>query len=118
MDFKDDRFEDPYLIKRVVGLPGETVIIDHGDVYIDSVLLEQNFIDQNEVYTLCTDDQSEYCEFDVPEGSYFVMGDNRDGNAVSELSGYSIDSRILGPIEEQNIYGKVILKFKDYNLFN
>ena len=41
----------------------------------------------------------------VPQGEYFVMGDNRDGNAVS-ASSFSLDSRYFGPITFEDIYGK------------
>ncbi len=123
----EDSVTNPYLIKRVIGLPGEIVRIGNNDIYINGDLLVQDFIDHNEVVTYCTnaniDEYGEYidasnCTFTVPDGYYFVMGDNRDGNAVDPASGYSIDSRYFGPVEVDNIYGKVVWKFKDYNLIN
>jgi len=111
---------DPYLIKRVIGLPGETVVIDDNEVYIDGVLLEQDFIDQDAVKTYCTGSNNvNYCEFDVPADSYFVLGDNRDGNGVTGApSGYSIDSRTFGPIHRDDTYGKVVWTFSDFNLLD
>ena len=86
---------------------------------IDGVLLEQSFIDQDEIKTYCvTGHNINYCSFMVPDNSYFVLGDNRDGNAIDTPSGYSIDSRTFGSVPIEDIYGKVILQFKDYNLLN
>lgn len=121
---KQDSETSPYLIKRVIGLPGETVRIDSNEIYIGDDLLIQDFIDQTIVKTLCTNSNiedfgvyidMEHCTYKVPEGSYFVMGDNRDGNAV-RTAGSSLDSRYFGPVSSENIYGKVIYKFTDYNL--
>lgn len=121
---KHNSTTSPYLIKRIMGLPSETVRIELNEVYIDDVLLVQDFIDQDTVITYCTNPSieefgeyidNEHCTFNVPEGSYFVMGDNRDGNAVSSSS-FSLDSRYFGPVTFDNIYGKVIFQFKDYNL--
>ena len=118
---------NPYLIKRVIGLPGEMVRIAGNEIYISGELLEQDFIDQDMVETLCTNSNisefGEYrgegdCIYTVPDGFYFVMGDNRDGNAVDPSTGFSVDSRFFGPITTDEIYGKVIFKFKDYNIIN
>lgn len=117
----EESLSEPYLIKRVIGLPGENVTIQDNKVYIDGELLEQNFIDTESIRTYCTreGDNVNYCTFDIEEGSYFVLGDNRDGRAIdTQASGYSIDSRMLGPIEQKNIYGRVVFKFKDYNLLD
>lgn len=104
--------QEPYLIKRVIGLPGEQVIIDHNDIYVNGELIEQDFIDQDQVHTYCvSSDDRDYCEFNVPVDSYFVLGDNRDGNGIdNQPSGYSIDSRTssIGTIHVDDTYGKVI----------
>jgi signal peptidase I len=116
----EESLVDPYLIKRVIGLPGETVRILNNEVYINGVMIEQDFIDQNTINTYCIKgNDSNDCTFDVPSDSYFVLGDNRDGNGVTDQpSGYSIDSRSFGPVTVDNIYGKVVWKFKDNNLLN
>ena len=122
---KQNSATSPYLIKRIIGLPGEIVRIELNEIYIDNVLLVQDFIDQDVVMTFCTNSRiddfgdytdNEHCTFDVlPRDTYFVMGDNRDGHAV-DSSSFSLDSRYFGPVTLENIYGKVIFKFKDYNL--
>ena len=59
------------LCKRVIGLPGETVTIENGRVYIDGKVLEEDYLmQQNGTYSVKN-------SFEVPEGSVFVMGDNR-----------------------------------------
>jgi signal peptidase I len=118
---------NPYLIKRVIGLPGERVRISDSYIYIDGVLLDDIYVDRDTVETLCTTpnitDFGEYrsntdCIYNVPDGFYFVMGDNRDGGAVTPQTGFSVDSRYFGPILEEDIFGKVVFSFKDFNLIN
>ena len=81
-----------YLIKRVIGLPGEIVEYKDNNLYINDELVEENF--KHKV----TDDFK--LEEIIPEDSYFVVGDNR---------GDSLDSRIIGLIKEDEILGKTSL---------
>ncbi|MCF7925281.1 MAG: signal peptidase I [Candidatus Izimaplasma sp.] len=115
----EESLTDPYLIKRVIGLPGETVEIKLGRVYIDGILLAEPYIDDAVVETTCVQTNGSSCTFVVGEDEYFVLGDNRDGQALpSERSGYSVDSRTFGMVEKQNIFGKVIFQFRDFNVLN
>jgi len=84
------------LVKRVIGLPGEQVEITGGIVYINGSPLEEPYINGQSL-TSCT---GSYCSLTIPEGEFFVMGDNRF---------YSSDSRSWGTIPDGNIVGKVWL---------
>lgn len=100
------RYErNDYYIKRVIGLPGETVKIEGGEIYIDGVLLDDPTVLKTGAGTYCdvgySVDKSQVCTFTIPEGEYFLIGDNREA---------SYDSRALGPFKEEDLYGKVILK--------
>jgi signal peptidase I len=78
-------------IKRVIGLPGDTIRIAHGRVFL-------NGVEQTEGYVPAryADERSEPEEV-VPAGDFFVMGDHRS---------VSYDSRDFGPVERHYIYGK------------
>jgi signal peptidase I len=91
--------EDPSkdLIKRVVGLPGETVSIRAGRVYIDGRELEEEYIDAE--HRSYRDPPREWL---VPSGRYFVLGDNRPD---------SHDSRYFKSIPAESIKGKVVARW-------
>ena len=79
-------------IKRVIGLPGETVEVKNGLVYINGEPLSEPYILDPPLYTMQ--------KLEVPQGYYFVLGDNRNN---------SNDSHIWGPISKDSIIGKVWL---------
>jgi signal peptidase I len=83
-------------IKRVVGLPGETIQIRKGDVYIDGRELSDQYVPPNYL------DGSNYPPLKIPRGEYFVMGDHRDS---------SNDSRVFGPVPRSLIYGKAVFAY-------
>ncbi len=86
------------LIKRVVGLPGETVEYRACVLYIDGKELVEPYLDPNVVTpTNCGGDQA---LLEVPDNSVFVLGDNRGG---------SKDSRDLGPIAYGDIIGRAFV---------
>lgn len=81
------------LIKRIIAIPGDTVSMQNGDLYVNGALVEEDY------ETIPTVESFE--EVVVPDNCYFVMGDNRPG---------SLDSRseTVGFIEKKYIYGKII----------
>ena len=86
------------LIKRVIALPGETIDIRDNHVLIDDRILEEPYIGED-VVTQPTGNVE--FPFEVPEGCVFVMGDNRTD---------SRDSRIFGPIDEDQIVGRAFVR--------
>lgn len=66
-------FEDDTYIKRIIGLPGETVSFKDGSVYIDGIRLEEDYVKEK-----WSTKDIEDIQFVVPENSYFVLGDNRN----------------------------------------
>ncbi len=85
--------DKPY-IKRVIGLPGETVSFQGGKVLVNDQELDEAYID-DQTKTRCND--SENCEVTVPAGEVYVLGDNRDNSS---------DSRGFGPVDVDQIIGK------------
>lgn len=87
-------------VKRVIGLPGETVAIEAGSILIDGDVLEEPYISNK--------GQHYMSPILVPEGSYFVVGDNRENSS---------DSRFWGPVYTRNIVGKVSLRYWPFESF-
>ncbi len=84
-------------IKRVIGLPGDHIQILEGRVYVNNALLKESYLKPD----VKTEGDYPFMELDVPEGTVFVMGDNRPS---------STDSRAFGCIPIEKIEGKVIFR--------
>lgn len=84
-------------VKRVVGLPGDSIEVRDGDLIRNGTVIHSDYTADAKI-TLY-----DMAPVLVPAGHYFVMGDNRNN---------SIDSHIFGPISGAQIYGKVIWSFK------
>jgi signal peptidase I len=83
-------------IKRVIALPGETVEIRRGVVYVNGREIAEPYVPPQYA------DVSDYGPATLPTGSYFVMGDHR----IS-----SNDSRVFGPVAAQYIYGRAVFAY-------
>jgi len=83
-------------IKRVVGLPGETVEMRQGLVYLNGKSMPEPYVPPQ------YEDMSDFGPVRVPRDSYFVMGDHR----IS-----SNDSRVFGPVASRYIYGRAVFAY-------
>lgn len=98
--FPDDESKD--YIKRVIGLPGETVTIKEGKVYIDDseIPLTEDYLKETPI--------GDFGPYEVPKDSYFVLGDNRNNSA---------DSRVWKNhfVKKEKILAKAIVRWYPLN---
>lgn len=91
------RPDDPPLIKRLVGLPGETLEFRDAVVYINGVKLEEPYINEPCLLSRCPDRV-----WRLGPDEFFFMGDNRN---------HSHDSRAFGPVRRHQLIGRAILRY-------
>jgi len=93
--------EDYEYIKRIIGLPGETIKVEAGHIFINGEKLEEIYLNK-EIKTQGGNFLKTGQTFLIPEGEYIVIGDNRS---------YSSDSREWGTVPRKNIVGKAWLRY-------
>jgi signal peptidase I len=101
----DDTPDNPLLIKRLIGLPNETVEFNNGDVFINGTKLDQPFTNEQDCRTSCKDQT-----WHLGPDEYIFMGDNRNN---------SRDSRVFGPVTKDRIIGEAIVRYwppKDWGI--
>lgn len=102
-DSKDENGD--YYIKRVIGIAGDVIEIKNGHVYLNGSMLNESYLSSNDI----TEPSTSESRYTVPEGSVFVLGDNRTD---------SKDSRILGPINLKDLKGHAVIRVFPFNKIN
>ncbi|UWG99095.1 signal peptidase I [Dehalobacter sp. DCM] len=90
----DEIMKDEDLVKRVIGLPGETIQVTNSKVYINGQVLDEPYVESSANY--------EFGPYTIPEGTFFMMGDNRP---------ISYDSHRWGALDGEKIIGKVWVRY-------
>lgn len=118
--------EQRYFIKRVIGLPGDTIEYKNNQLFLNGEQVSEEFLVQKrddrgpyKLYKEVVDDveyeirkrnvfHQNFGPYTVPPGHYFMMGDNRNNSS---------DSRIWGPVPEENIVGKAFAIWMHWESF-
>lgn len=90
-------YEGKNLIKRIIGIPGDTIDMQDGKVYVNGKMLDESIYLGEEHETFTFSKSPIAFPYDVPEGTYFVLGDNRRNSS---------DSRVIGCISRDSIIAK------------
>ena len=93
----DEAYDNEKIIKRVIGMPGETVSIKNDKIYINGKIIDNSF-----AYGTTSDVD----KIELGEDEYFILGDNR---LISK------DSRYFGPVTKSEIIGKVVFRLFPFN---
>lgn len=99
--FKSPRNKDIDYIKRIIGEPGDRVMLKAGSYYVNGTRLNEPYLTPNTYISAGNYLREEY-EVTIPKGQYFVSGDNR---------GHSSDSREFGPIPKDDFIGKAFFRY-------
>lgn len=93
LDDETERGESEIFVKRVIGLGGDIIKVQEGQVFVNSALVKEDYVDKDSFYNIDGDGV-----YEVPEGSVFVMGDNRDSSYDCRYweKGYVLEKDIIG----------------------
>ena len=99
-DLKQENGKEKDLVKRIIGVPGDHIVVKDGEVYLNEKQLSESYI--NDGYT---DGQVDLV---VPKGKVFAMGDNR-------LNSMDSRSQEVGLVDMKDILGKVVVRLYPFN---
>lgn len=88
--------ENTIYIKRIIGIPGDKIVISDNQLYINGELQDEPYVKKG------WNRNGGTTEYVVPEGEYFMMGDNRDNSS---------DSRVWGTVKKKDIIAKAIFRY-------
>lgn len=95
------------LVKRVIGLPGEKIRVTEGNVYINDMILDEDYLAPS-TRTPALNFLAENKTFQIPQDTYILMGDNRKASS---------DSRDWGPVNTSLIVGRAVLIYYPFSNF-
>ena len=104
--FRDPAVSDRDLVKRLIAIPGDTVDIRNGTLYINGNPVDEPYVKNHDRYTLRPNYIFPNVPFVVPENCYFALGDNRPNSS---------DSRFWGVVPASNIYGPAFFRYWPLN---
>ncbi len=93
---------DIWFVKRVIALPGESIKIQSGSVYVNDSILNEPYISHESTNTWENGFLHDNETYLVPQDYFFVLGDNRPRSS---------DSRMFGPVHISSVVGKAIYRF-------
>lgn len=93
-----DKLEVDYIIKRVIGVPGDKVELKNNQFYINGEKLDESYIKEPMK-------NNENNTWELGEDEYFLCGDNRNN---------SLDCRVLGPLKKSDIFGKIVFNLSQF----
>jgi signal peptidase I len=99
--FRSPHDEKQFYIKRVIGLPGETVLIDNGEVRIFDAKQPEGYVLDESAYLPEGRKTNGSVKVVLKEDEYYVLGDNRPASS---------DSRVFGPLHKEAVIGKVLFR--------
>jgi signal peptidase I len=104
-----------YFVKRIIGIPGDTIHIENGRVYLkkpgetDFKELDEPYLNEENRYHTYYQKASGYDDFTVPKGYYFALGDNRNHSNDSRQWFSPIDEELTPYVKAQDISGRVLV---------
>jgi len=95
---QSDKLDVDYIIKRVIGIPGDTIEIKNNELYINGTKKDEPYIKEK----MTTNEDNTWI---LGKDEYFLCGDNRNN---------SLDCRVIGAINKSQIFGKVVFDLKHF----